>query len=322
MTYQINLGLCCINNSLRSDGRDWLLSSGLIQKRPRAKVEIFCSRSTPRSHYTLESAKTKALDNTRDLLYLLQWNHQHNIKHLRISSDMFPRFTDPKVESYTIDFAIDNLKIASEYAKQHQHRLTFHPGQFNQIGAKNPDVFESTCKDLKHHADIFDVMDIDQSGILCIHGGGMYGDKESAMRLWIEQFDDLHTSVKRRIAIENCEKCYTVRDCLHMADACKIPVILDTHHYLCYNILHPDIQQESLDDMLPEVVDSWSRYNCRPLFHISDQAENKPIGSHHDYIKEIPNSLLQLSIEHEIDIEVEAKAKEVAILQLKKQYNI
>ena len=320
--YQISLGLCCINNELHTDGRDWLVLNGYLQKRPRGKIEIFCSRTTPRKCYSVDLAKQKALQNTQDLLYLLHWNEQHNIKHYRLSSDMFPRFTDKQVESYTIDFAKDNLIAASNFAKKHNHRLTFHPGQYNQIGAKDPAIFEQTCDELKHHADIFDVMNVDHSGILCIHGGGIYGDKETTMRRWVEQFDDLPANVKPRIAIENCEKCYSVRDCLQLAEACNIPVILDSHHYNCYSILHPDIQQESLSDILPEVVETWTKSGRTPLFHVSDQAENKPIGSHHDYVEHLPQEFLDISIDQPIDIEVEAKAKEAAIFKLKHKYNI
>jgi UV DNA damage repair endonuclease len=39
-----------------------------------------------------------------------------------------------------------------------------HPGQYNQVGAKNPDVFDSTVSDLSMHADILDYMNIDKSG--------------------------------------------------------------------------------------------------------------------------------------------------------------
>jgi len=319
--YNINLGLCCINNTLREDARDWLMSTNKITKRPRGKVPIFCSRTiNNRKYYSVQRAQELALQNTRDLSYLIEWNQQHNIQHLRISSDMFPRFTDPEVESYTIDFAHKHLDDASKLIHEWKHRVTFHPGQFNQIGTKSPKIFEATCHDLLHHASIFDHMNIDESGILCIHGGGVYGDKEGTKRRWIEQFDDLPTPVKPRIALENCEKCYSVRDCLDLSEACRIPVIVDTHHYMCYNHFHPNEQQEELEHLVQEAVDTWK--HARPLFHISDQAQNKPVGSHHDFIEAIPSALLQLSKEITIDIEVEAKAKEAAIFRLKQKYGL
>lgn len=318
--YQITLGLCCINDSLRKDGREWLLKSNEIKEKPRKKIEIFCSRTITRKNFTVEKAKELAIQNIKDLLLLLKWNEEHNIKHFRISSDMFPHFTDNKVEKYTIDFAKEELLKVAEYAKTHGHRLTFHPGQYNQIGAKNPDVFESTKADLIHHTNIFDMMGMDNSSILCIHGGGIYNNKKKTIKRWIKQFYELPENVRNRIALENCEKCYHTRDCLTIAEKCNIPVIFDTHHYNCYDILHPEEKQESVEDLLPEVVKSWTKTNRTPLFHISEQAIGKRIGTHSDYIDVIPEYLLKLSIGMKIDIEVEAKGKEKAIFELKKKY--
>jgi UV DNA damage endonuclease len=126
--------------------------------------------------------------------------------------------------------------------------------------------------------------------------------------------------VKRRLAIENCEKCYSVRDCLHIAQATKIPVILDSHHYECYKDLHPN---ELIEDM-DEIVETWDKSNRRPVFHISEQAPSKRIGAHSDFIENIPSYMLELPEKYQRDlfIEVEAKMKEQAIMKLKNKYRL
>ena len=155
---------------------------------------------------------------------------------------------------------------------------------------------------------------------MCVHGGGLYGDKESAIRRWIEQYDDLPKSVKSRLAIENCEKCYCVRDCLEIAQATGIPLIYDTHHYSCYSILHKEEEQEPIEDMMDEIVETWE--GLPPVFHISEQAPDKMVGAHSDFIEVIPQHLLDVPERYNtsINIEVEAKAKEAAILKLMKKY--
>jgi UV DNA damage endonuclease len=273
-----------------------------------------------RKNFTVELAKKYALQNIKDIQTLLEWNENNNIKLLRISSDLFPHFTDPVCEKYDINFAENTLYEVGSWAKKHKHRITTHPGQYVQIGAKSRDVYDKSVEDLKMHADFLDAMCMDNSSILCVHGGGIYGDKENTIRRWIDQFDELPTNVKDRLALENCEKCYNVRDCLTIAQECKIPVIYDCHHYDCFSILHSEEKQEVIDELMPEIIESWG---CRiPLFHVSEQAPDKRIGAHSNYITKIPDHMFLpvWKYNRKVDIEVEAKCKEKAILKLYKDY--
>ncbi len=312
----IRLGLCCICNCIRDDSRDWLLQNEIIKDRPRSKVPIFCSRSTVRKGFTVDKAVGMATQNCKDLELMLKWCTQNGIYHYRMSSDMFPHYNDPETPRYSMDFADSLLKRSGEYANSRGMRITMHPGQFVIISARDPVIFENSSNDLQMHAEILDRMGISQDGILCIHGGGTYGDKENTMRRWIDQFDDLPRNVKDRIAIENCEKNYNLRDCLEISEATGVPVIYDSHHYLCYDKYHPNETQEPIWDLIPEVIETWG--SRRMLCHISDQAQGKAVGAHHDFVSEIPRQLLTIPYEYDIpvDIEVEAKAKESAIFKL------
>ena len=215
---RVQLGLCCINSELR-------------------KRNIFCSRTMIRKNFTIEKAKDAALKNIADIIPMCKWNYDHNIFVLRLSSDIFPHFNDNEVELYDMSFAIDALRQAGEAAIKYKQRINFHPGQYNQIGAKENDVFVKTCTDLKMHADILDAMGVGVDGILCIHGGGVYNDKKKTIERWIEQFGNLPENVKTRVCIENCERCYSVDDCLYIAEKCNIPVIFDSHHFECFTPL-------------------------------------------------------------------------------------
>lgn len=295
----VRFGLCCINNHLRDS-------------------DIFCSRTTIRKNFTIEKAKKLASKNLEDLMTILKWNTEYGIHHYRLSSDMFPHMNDKETEKYSIDDFKDKLAELGKYARYSNQRITMHPGQYNQIGSKSKSVFDATCDDLKHHADILDSMGMDNESILCIHGGGVYNDKENTIRRWIEQFSELPNNVKSRIAIENCELNYNVEDCLYIAEECKIPVIFDVHHFNCYN------QKYDLDwnaeDYIPYVIDSWEER--RMVAHISDQKEDSRLGAHHDYVRTIPKYLMNIpeTFGVGVDIEIEAKAKEKAIFRLYDRY--
>ena len=106
-----------------------------------------------RKNFTIEKAKDAALKNIADIIPMCKWNYDHNIFVLRLSSDIFPHFNDNEVELYDMSFAIDALRQAGEAAIKYKQRINFHPGQYNQIGAKENDVFVKTCTDLKMHAE-------------------------------------------------------------------------------------------------------------------------------------------------------------------------
>lgn len=318
---KIQFGLCCINNHLRNRGKISKRGEKVTDKKNWLDTEIFNNRTCIRDTFSVEKAKGLALQNVRDLIPMLEWNEKHGIKHFRLSSDMFPHYTDPETQKYDMEFADFDLKAAGDLANSLGHRLTMHPGQFCQIGTPNRAVFEKTIEDLSMHAEILDRMGMSDESILCIHGGGVYGDKEGTMRRWCDQFDEMPTSVKRRIAIENCEKCYSAEDCLELAEACKIPVIFDSHHYNCYCHYNKDAEQLPAEELMERVVQSWKHRN--PVMHVSDQRETGPVGAHHDYVKAIPGYMLEIPYNFgcKLDIEIEAKAKEAAVLKLRDQYS-
>ena len=304
----IRLGLCCLNTKLREQ-----------------KPSVFMSRTTIRKNYSVEKAKKLTLENIQDMYKMVDWNIKHNIHVFRLSSNIFPRFTDREVESYDFDFARESLVNVGKYCRENsRQRLLMHPGQYNQVGANTKKVYESTIVDLSHQADILDAIgggEVDKDGnpkdhgVLIVHGGGTYGDKENTIRRWIEQYDDLPKKIKNRLVLENCEKSYNTRDCLNISSEIGIPVVYDCHHYDCYSILHPEETQEDIYHLLPEVFETWG--DKRVVMHVSEQGSGK-CGHHSDYISELPHYMIDIPdvFDVGVDIEVEAKMKEKAIKKL------
>ena len=301
---RVHFGLCCINNGLKDQG-------------------ITCNRTCIRSRFTVEHALNLATKNVSDIIPLLQYNIENKIGSYRLSSDMFPHFTDTETTPYEPTQEIkDILAAAGQYAQENNIRLTMHPGQYNVVGTPNSKAFEQTVKDLTHHAWILDTMNANDNGILCIHMGGAYGDMESTIRRWIDQFDDLPSCVKRRLCIENTERNGSVRECLTIAQECKIPMIYDSHHEICYRYLHPEENIEQIEDQMDEIIASWN--GKTPLFHVSDQHEDiTKVCKHHDFVEHLPATQLRCCLEYDTDItiEVEAKAKEAAIHKLQSKYS-
>lgn len=304
---RIHLGLCCINNTLRN-----------------SKPTVFNSRSCTRRTFTIEKVKELSLQNVKDLIPIIEWNEKHNIKCFRLSSNIFPHFTDTETEKYTIDHTKEDLKRAGDLIKKYKHRVLMHPGQYNQVAAINDNVFQKTIFELDHHASILEAMGIDNNGVLIVHGGGIYGDRPAAKKRWIKKYFELPKRVQDRLVIENCEKCYSLEDVLEISEEItkrggNLPVVFDSHHYECYSLLHPNKTQKSLDELLPRVINSWK--DRRPVMHISQQGDGK-CGHHSDFITHLPDYFLNIPRKYNVsfDLEIEAKAKEAAIFRLYDKY--
>jgi UV DNA damage endonuclease len=300
----IQLGLCCINTELQAR-------------------KIFCSRTLRLQTLAdkgLGELYSRARQNCRDLITYIKWNAEHGIRFMRISSDIFPHMNNPQAPPYTLDFAVDLLREAGRLARLYRQRLTFHPGQYNVVGTPDERIFQNTVGELDWHAEVLDLMGCDQDSVIVIHGGGVYGNKQTTIHRWIKNFSRLPERVQRRLVIENCERSFSVVDCLQISTAINIPVVFDTHHFQCYLQLH---RGEAASFMPPEsymsdVLQTWSRRHIKPKFHVSDQCEGKQIGAHSDLIEEIPQYLLDIPRLYgvNIDIMVEAKLKEQAINRL------
>lgn len=303
----IQLGLCCLNTQLRDQKPTVFASRKMIVRSINEKG--------------IELLKHLITQNLKDIITMMRWNEDNGIKVFRLSSELFPHKSNPKVEDYSLDFAVDLLKEIGDLSRQINQRLTFHPGQYNVIGSPNDKSFKQTIRDLKYHADVLDLMGMDQHSVMVIHGGGVYGNKVQTLNRWCEQFKLLPDNVRKRLVLENCEKCFSIEDCLYVSEKVNIPVVFDTHHFECYNKLHPDETLKYPEEYIPEILETWARRGIKPKFHVSEQGKGR-IGHHSDYIEEIPEYLLEIPIIYgvEIDIMIEAKMKEQAIFKLYEKY--
>ena len=303
----VQLGLCCMNVTLKK------------QKPPVYAARRIIVRMIDK--LGIEELKRRILQNLDDLYKMLQWNESKGIRVFRLSSEMFQHKNNKRVQDYTYDFAIPMLQKIGAYARENGHRLTFHPGQFNNLGSNRECVIQQTLLDLEYHADVLDLMGMGSDSVMVIHGGGTYGDKPGTMKRWIANYNKLPDKIKRRLVLENCEKCYSIRDCLKMSFKCGVPVVLDTHHFECYKKLHPDEAFKPPEVYIPFILNTWSNKGIKPKFHVSEQGSGK-LGHHSDYINILPTYLLEIPTKYgvHIDIMIEAKMKELSIQKLYEKY--
>ena len=295
----MNLGYACINMTLSGQ-----------------KPKVTTNRSMIKKTFTekgIDYAGELGMLNAADLGRILRWNVENGIKVFRLSSEFFPWASEYKFEDLPQYLRIKTLLAgAGNYAQSNGIRLTCHPGPFNVLVSPHKHVVDNTITDLRIHGEIFDMLGLERSPYnkINIHCNGVYGDKQSAMDRFCKNFELLPESVQTRLTVENDDKAsmYSVKDLMYIHERIGIPIVFDYHHHL-FNT-GGLTEQEALE----LAISTWPK-DIKPIVHYSESKmlhegndKIKP-QAHSDYITKIPSTY-----GHDVDIMVEAKAKELAIL--------
>ena len=257
-----------------------------------------------------------AIHNIKDCKRLLRYNLSHGIKLYRMSSDMFAfmgfyEFSDlPRFDM--IKFKLADL---GKYIKDNDIRVSFHPGPFDVLASENPAVVEKTIIDLDRHAQIFDMMGLEASTYypINIHINTTKPSREAASRRFCDNFQRLSPSCKARLTVENDDSLsqYSVKMLYDMVyTQIGIPIVFDQHHF------NYGTQDQTMEEAFKLAVSTWKTV---PVMHMSSSRRtedlNAVVTAHADYIYERIETY-----NVEVDVEIEAKAKDLALFKYKKEY--
>lgn len=258
----------------------------------------------------LDKLNRLCLENAAALLATLQYCHSHGIGCFRVNSQILPIKTHPE-SGYDIDDLPDGGEVVKlfrecgEFARQHGIRICFHPDQFVVLNSPRLDVVEKSIQELEYQAEVSEWLGAD---VINIHGGGAYGDKPKALSDFARNLSRLSHRVRCRLTVENDDKTYTPADLLPLCQSEGIPLVYDVHHHRCL----PD--QFSVEEATELAMTTWNR---EPMFHISSPIcgwQGAKPERHHDYID--VNDFPACWHKKAITVEVEAKAKELAVEKL------
>lgn len=248
--------------------------------------------------------------NAEALRLSLEYCSDHGIGAFRVNSQILPVKTHAEAgygieELPESDEIIRRFRACGEFARLHNLRLSFHPDQFVVLNSPNSATRAHSLAELEYQAEVAEWVGADT---LNIHGGGAYGDKVSALRELREAILALQDPVRSRLTLENDDKVYTPADLLPVCADTGVPLVYDVHHHRCL----PD--GLTIAEATDRARQTW---RSEPLFHISSPLEGwsgpKP-ERHHDYIDiaDFPDEWRGWPL----TLEVEAKAKELAIARL------
>ena len=253
------------------------------------------------------------LHNAANLLLGVESVRRLGIGSFRIMSPFFPRMTHPGV-GYQLSDLPDSEQIAvllaqvKRYCAEYDIRLSFHPDQFVVLSSPHAKVVENSLQELEYQGMLAEAVGAD---VINIHGGGVYGDKQAALGRFCGQFTSLSERVRQRLTLENDDISYTVRDLLPVCEKLAIPLVYDVHHHRC----NPD--GLTVDEATLLAGATWQVVRREQYCHISSPkngwggSDPKP---HADYIE--LSDFPELWIDREMTLDVEAKSKELAVVQL------
>lgn len=290
------VGYCCINTVLNK--QKITTGRGMIQRTFKARGLTYASEL--------------ALANAIDLVKIIRWNEDHNIKVFRVGSGIFPwgsEYNLYDLPNYT-EIA-DMLRHAGNLAFSFGQRITAHPDHFVKLGSIKPVVVENSIKDLELHSTVFNLMGLTATpyNALNIHVG-MNFSEEVASR-WIAAYNRLSPNCKARLVVENDDKASSfsvVQLFTYLHAQLNIPITFDYFHHQ----FHPD--GLSTQDAAELAAGTWPE-NIVPLFHYSESKNlNENVTgnprAHADYVF---NKIDDFGMTLEFDLE--AKAKELALFK-------
>ena len=261
----------------------------------------------------------------------------------RISSPILPVATQADWRYYwdkpeIIKYCEKHFAEAGELARKHDVKVSFHPGQFTVLASDNPDIVERSIDEFEYHVNMARWMGFGKSfqdGCkINVHISGRQGPEGI-----IKAIPMMSPEARNLLTIENDEMGWGLESSLELEKHCAL--VLDIHHHW----VRTGEYIQANDDRVKRVIDSWR--GVRPTMHYSYSRDEwlspaYPDGNMHEGIHDmqtlldkgckkqklrahsdmLPNRTVNewaLTFLPNLDIQVEAKAKNLAAEQLHTQ---
>ena len=260
----------------------------------------------------------------RDIFLYLDSRH---IRMYRMSADLAPYLTHPNLPQFwgQIQECEAELATAGELARKLDIRLSFHAPAHVLLNTPDPQRRQQSVAKLSGLAAILDGMKLGPNAVIVVHVGGHYHNHTGAMTAFMRGFEELPVAVQRRIVLEHDDHRFGVSDIWRIHQRTGVRLVFDVLHHQLYN---PDSIPPH--EALAMCLSTWPA-NQTPKIHFSTPAtemvrDRKGIphpprlNRHSHYINPFSfiSFLEELSASRDFDIMLEAKARDLALLQLRR----
>jgi UV DNA damage endonuclease len=257
---------------------------------------------------------------------------RNDIRVYRMSSSTVPYGTHPDLPEFDYRRQIDacgpELAELGDKARSLGLRLSTHPGQYSVLNAEDSLLAEKAIADVEQDALLLDALSQPPEAVVVIHVGGLYGDHAASLDRWAASYERLSERAGRRLVVEHDETSFDLDDVLELHRRTGVPVVYDSHHHRVNPGGRPDA-----DDALAAAYTTWPE-GVRPKVHVSSpRTELRTVGrgkasrlvpplldQHADFATPWDVAEVLRAAPGPLDVMLEAKAKDVALLWLRRAF--
>lgn len=276
-------------------------------------IDITSSKTTTLTYYNKLDTNNKSIkidniikENLYNLEQIIKYNIKNNIHFFRMTASLIPMIDihDIDLNKYKDKF-IDIGKLINE----NNMRVDVHENEYCVLNSVNEDVIMKSIKMLNDLKKVMDMFQINYNIIL--HIGSKSGGINKSISRFIDTFNKLDDDLKDKIILENDDRSYNVYQTLRLCEKINIPMCLDIHHHYCNKCT------KDINVYMERILNTYK--NCRVKMHFSSPKSKKEKRSHNEYINsnDFINFIAFLKqYDKDIDIMLEAKAKDLALVKL------
>ena len=252
-----------------------------------------------------------------------------DVRVYRLGGSTIPYGTHPDLPHLDyrrqLDEAAEAVEALGAKARRLGLRLSTHPGQYTVLNALDDEIARKAALDLEQDAALLDALGLGAEATIVVHVGGVYGDRSAGLDRWARRYEALSDSARARLGVEHDETCFDAADVLELHRRTGVRVVFDLHHHRC----NPGRLEAG--EALAAAYASWGA--VRPKAHLSSprtelrlvgrgrQARPRPplLDQHADFATPWDLAELVSLSAGPLDVVVEAKAKDLAVLWLREQ---
>ncbi len=273
-----------------------------------------------------------SLDN---LEAILRYCDRNDLRMYRMATALAPYVTHPDLPQFhgQIEECGNRLAEVGKLAGELDIRLSSHPGQYTVLNSESLDVRDAALAEVEAQTRLFDAMQLPLESIVVVHVGGAAGGKDAGAERFEAAAERLSDSARERLVIENDDRTYGLSHVVNLSRKTGIKVVWDALHHHCND---PDRIPE--DEALDLSLGTWPN-GVVPKIHYSsprlDVSEKKrkegrrvvrepvlpALRAHADLIDPLAfESFLRGPLAgRNVDVMLEAKAKDLAVIRLREQ---
>ena len=260
----------------------------------------------------------------RDIFLYLD---SRQIRMYRMASDLAPYLTHPDLPEFhrQIEESREELAAVGALALKLGLRLSFHAPAHVLLNSPDESRWQQSAAELAGLAAILAGMGLGPEAVIVVHTGGHYHDHAGALDAFVRGFEALPAGVQQRLVLEHDDRRFGVMDVLWIHERTGLRLVFDALHHQLYNSHHIPAPEA-----LAICLATWPP-DQTPKIHFSTPAtemvrdrKGAPhpprLNRHSHYINpfEFIAFLRGLPPMRDFDVMLEAKARDLALLQLRR----